>query len=926
MRPPIPRLLLAAVCVWLLLSASPPQAAHPQPAPDGIARLLQKLEQVLRAGDAARYLDLLASDADIGAAAPFAQAVVRPGATRVVVRERDRAQLAPVRGGEGYRLAVDVFTEFQRTARLATWSLDVVRNAPTVNGADEWAIKAQEVISSFGALYKLALGPRQYAATNLVLTAEDLELRLPEGSVFTAETEDGPTALVLLGRGQMVFRPTPRTEREQVRIFARSDTIDTAFTAAFVRVSPVALQGHIARGTMIERRPDANDAKAAAEMFREDNGKSFSVNLGDLTSEAWSLVPGSADFLAEVHSGRFGVLTYARSIHEAEDISLFDRAQKRNISVYASLRKLAQRGFFYDDADLRDYEIIHYDIEASLDPMRQTVEGITRLTVRTRAATLNTLTLSLAESLAIQSVVSREFGRLVAIRVYNQNSFIVNLPKAVPKDTILGLAITYRGRVAPQAIDREAIVLGAPQGQEQEIDEQSPVLLEPSYLYSNRSFWYPQSQTSFATATLRLKVPGSYACVASGDPNPATAEAMSKSATSGTELVFRALQPLRYLSVLITRLLPVRSQLVGARIDEAGADRDLVLRSGVFYRDIELASFASPRMRGRALALTDRASDILRFYASLIGDCPYPTLTLATVERELPGGHSPAYLAVVSQPVLSTRYEWRSDPTSFADFPEFFLAHEIAHQWWGQAVGWKNYHEQWLSEGLAQYFAALYAERLRGKAVFDGIVRRLQQWAVKKSSEGPVYLGYRIGHVKRDGQLFRAIIYNKSAAVLHMLRRLLGDDAFFRGLRRFYQEWRFRQAGSDDLRRALEAESHRSLVRFFDRWIYDSRLPRLRFSWVTDRDGATDRETVLLRFEQIGDLFDVPVTVTLNYANQSPVDIVVPVTDAVTEMQIPLEGRLRSVDVNRDRAAVATIDKRTSPRSPATGGSPPGAQ
>ena len=53
--------------------------------------------------------------------------------------------------------------------------------------------------------------------------------------------------------------------------------------------------------------------------------------------------------------------------------------------------------------------------------------------------------------------------------------------------------------------------------------------------------------------------------------------------------------------------------------------------------------------------------------------------------------------------MLSSRLDWRSDPTSFADFPEFFLAHEIAHQWWGQAVTWDRYRDQWLSEGVADY-------------------------------------------------------------------------------------------------------------------------------------------------------------------------------------------------------------------------------
>jgi len=920
------RLPLFALCASLALSASPAarQTARPrlpaaprtpspasrlpaqQPAPDGIGLLLQKIEQAIRSGDAAGYEELLVAGGSV-AAAKFTASMMRPGITRVVVRERDRAPLGGVGASRGYRLAVDVFCEYGRRARLSTWSVDVIRKGPAAGGdgtTDEWAIRAYDAITSFTALYNLALGPREFGAKNLVLTAEDFELRLPDGGVFVAETDEGPTVLVLVGRGQIVFRPRPFAEREQVRIFAGSDTVDTGFSAAFVRVSPAALQSHIARGTMIERPVNPADAKLAAEVFRADSGKSFGVSMGDLSAEAWSLVPGTADFLAEVHTKRFGVLTYSRSAHEAEDINLFDRAKRRNISLYASPQRLVQRGVFYDDDDDRDYEVLDHDIEASLDPPRQMISGIGRITIKVRAPSVTTLTFKLNESLAVDSVVSREFGRVVSMRVVNQNTFLVNLPKSVSKGTILAFTVVYHGRIAAQFIDREAVSVASRQQLYEETDE--PVPVEPSYLYSNRNYWYPQGETNgYATATLRIRVPGGYACVASGDPDPATADAMAKSA-SDTQFVFRALQPVRYLSVLVTRLLPVRSQVV------AGADapdRDGVPRSGVFYPNVELRSFASPRMRGRASPLADRAGDILRFYASLVGDCPYPTLTLALVERELPGGHSPAYLAVVSQPILQTPYDWRGDPTSFPQFPEFFLAHEIAHQWWGQAVGWKNYHEQWLSEGLAQYFAALYAERIRGKDVFDDIVRRMQSWAVKKSAEGPVYLGYRIGHVKRDPQLFRAVVYNKSAVVLHMLRRLVGDEAFFRGLRRFYQDWRFRNAGTDDLRRAFEAESHRSLLRFFEQWIYDSRLPRVKFSSRTERDAATGRSVIVLRFEQTGDIFDLPVTVTLDYAGRPPVDVVVPVTEAVTETRVPLEGTLRSVGVNRDQAAVAKIDK-----------------
>ena len=84
-----------------------------------------------------------------------------------------------------------------------------------------------------------------------------------------------------------------------------------------------------------------------------------------------------------------------------------------------------------------------------------------------------------------------------------------------------------------------------------------------------------------------------------------------------------------------------------------------------------------------------------------------------------------------------TALTWRNDPAAFDRFPDFFLAHELAHQWWGQAVGWRNYHEQWLSEGFAQYFAALYAQHQRGDGVFAGVLRQMRRWAMSESDQGP---------------------------------------------------------------------------------------------------------------------------------------------------------------------------------------------
>jgi hypothetical protein len=319
---------------------------------------------------------------------------------------------------------------------------------------------------------------------------------------------------------------------------------------------------------------------------------------------------------------------------------------------------------------------------------------------------------------------------------------------------------------------------------------------------------------------------------------------------------------------------------------------------------ITLAIDANKRQeqRGRDALLT--GAEILRFYSSIIGDVPYDTFTVAMVEHDLPGGHSPGYFAVLNNPLPTTPFTFRNDPASFNDFPEFFLAHEIAHQWWGQAVGWKNYHEQWLSEGFAQYFAALYARERRGEPAYRSVLRTLRRWAQDQSDQGPVSLGYRLGHVRGDQRVFRALVYNKGAMVLHMLRRFVGEDAFLRGLRRFYTEQRFRKAGTDDLRKAMEAESGRDLDRFFSRWIFDTALPRVRMTT------AVDGDTLRIRYEQQGDTFDVPVTVTLQYADGRSEEVVVLVTDATGEHTVQLAGALRSVDVNDDSGALGSFEKR----------------
>jgi hypothetical protein len=919
------------VLLFVALSVSPALAGQvsvraTDPEELSLQAFLEAVETSISTMDRARWLELLSFSADRDSATEFFDAMVPQGITRVVVKQRDRTALQGALPGEGYRLMVEVFIETGPRGRIATWRLDIRRPRGDDLGRQPWRITAQDRLASIEGLHRLALHPeKQFAARNLVLRAVDFQLRLPSGDVFVAETPEGVTAMVLIGDGTMAFEPAPKEERGQLKLFAGTESLETPFTTAFVRISPFEFEQRIDSAMLEPVAFDARVHRRGVEVFEDGAPKSFNLDLSDLSREMWSLLPQPGDFVAEVRTRRFDYLTYARSSGEAEDVTVFQRGRRRNIAAYASEQKLQSRGRFFDEDDLVDYDVLDYDIDASFYPDRGWMEGRTRMRVRVKAHMMGVLTLRFAETLNVSSVVSDEFGRLLFLRVRNQNAVLVNLPQPVARDFPLTLTIDYAGRLERQRIQDESVLRTS------QPDAIPFVPAEPKWLFSNRNYWYPQNQVSdYATARVRLSVPSDYHVVSSGildGGSPMTAPSVPVEGSSRViprvTYAFTTPQPVRYLAVLISKMSRVDAATVALDLEITAPPSADMRGASTLQQQVnrlhamatapppvggrntmQLSVDATRRQEARGRDAIVTAADILRLYASLTGDAPYGALTLAMVEDQLPGGHAPGYFAMINNPPPVSAFNWRNDPATFQGFPEFFLAHELAHQWFGQAVGWKNYHEQWLSEGFAQYLAALYARDRRGEDAFRDVLRQFRRWAIEDSDQGPVYLGYRLGHIKGESRVFRALVYNKGAAVLHMLRRLIGDEAFFGGLRQFYASYRFTKAGTDDFRKSMEAASKRDLNRFFERWIYDNAIPRLRFS------SAVDGQELIVRFEQSGDIFDVPVTVGVTYSDGKTAEFVVAVTDATTEARFPLTGTLRSVEPNIDNAAVAHFDRR----------------
>jgi peptidase M1-like protein len=881
------RLRTTIACVCFIAASAHTRALQPS-RPDGIERLVAAVEQAIDAADAGRLRAMVTRDAPADHVTDFVAAMTEPAVSSATVKERDRT----VTDTGTIRVLVEILTDRNAEGSVSAWRLDLV---PSRSADPPWLIADVERLTVVSGLYRLSLDPAtEFDVHQLTIRAPDLSLTLPSGRAFIAKSAEGPTAMVLLGRGRAEFAPKPEAERGQLRIFSGSEKLRMDFGAVFLRMNPSEYLQKVGTGTLTPRAVDGSELQRARGLFNVYLPQTFALDLGDLSTARWSLVPSAGDFVAEIMTRKYGPLTYARSMSEPEDISFFDRRGRRNIAVYASEAKLASRGRFYSEDDHVDFEVTHYDVDVSFAPDRLWVEGTARLSVRLRSALTSTLTLRLAEPLVVRSVSSPQFGRLLHLRVIGQNDVLVGFPGAFATTGEFDVIVTYGGRLPPQPLDREAI--GAQQERQQrDLPQQEQIVIppEPQYVYSNRSYWYPQANvTQYATANLTLTVPGDMDVVASGTERgePQIVPPAPGQQHPRRRFVFEAASPARYLACAISRL-------------QAGPATTIAIPGTA--RSLRVSVVSNSRQASRARQVSEKIGDMLSFYAGLMKDAPYGSFELALMESDLPGGHSPPYFAIVNDPMPTSRFVWSNDPVAFQDYPSFFLAHEVAHQWWGQGVGWKNYHEQWISEGFAQYFAAMYAEHERGPDTLTGVLRQMRRWAIEMSPQGPVYLGYRLGHIRSDGRVFRALVYNKGAMVLHMLRRFVGDESFFAGLRDFYETWRYTKAGTDDFRAAMEKASGRPLERFFERWIYGDHIPSVRFT-----SAADDSRNLRLRFEETGDeIFDLPVTVTVTYTDGHSDDIVVALSEKTTERSIPLRGTVRSVEVNRDGAALARFVK-----------------
>jgi aminopeptidase N len=465
----------------------------------------------------------------------------------------------------------------------------------------------------------------------------------------------------------------------------------------------------------------------------------------------------------------------------------------------------------------RDYHDSHLLLRLSVDWPLRLISGTVTHTITPLRAGLTTLTFDAGDGLKIHSCAVD--GATVAFK-HQQDMLTLTLSKPMPRDVAATVVIDYYTDAAPNGRNGAG---GFTQGFK---------WIEPSKFDPERvaGFW-TQGETT-----------GNHEWVPLYDyPNDKLTSEVYVTVPQGWFVVGNG--------VLVDTTRTPEGQTYHWKMDQPFSTYLLSLAGGEMdvaydqWRDVPLI-YAVPHGAGDTIPTSfGDTKDMLTFFSDRIGvKYPWPKYAQTAVFDFGGGMENVSATTLVQETLIGPRDEpWSMDSLN---------SHELAHQWFGDLVTCRDWGHIWLNEGFATFFQQLYTEHHDGKDAYD----RERQNALRDylfESEGFHFPGFVTQGYKRPiateryanaDAMFDRHSYEKAGLVLHMLRRRMGDDAFFASLHHYLDKFGHGNAVTDDLIGALQESSGQNLKPFFDQWVYKPGHPVIACDWQWD---AKTKQTIL---------------------------------------------------------------------------------
>ena len=719
---------------------------------------------------------------------------------------------------------------------------------------------------------------RVYKIREASLDRAKLHISLDDGTIAFTEAVDGHiTGAFFVGYGEVLVIPPNEMERESVSWFTGSAILEETFSTAYLRFND---------DVFAELEPflrPAEDGEAFASQWNStvrnlaaDDALRLLLGYSDSLPGAGSAAPPPADQMlhAIVSGNKFGCfdLRYDSLLEEQIRVGQHKQANGEDYyDVWTSFAvplpsaRASSATRDPDETPNAEFEITRFKIQTEVRPVKE-FEAKATLEITARQRTRRALLFELSRMLEVRQV--RADGKSVEF-IHNQ--------------------AVEGSHLAKQGNDVVAVILARPleRGQKTELtfDYAGSVLSEAAngLLYvGNRGTWYPNVGFAMASFDLEFRYPEGWTLVATGHRTQlktAGGEQISSWVTdrpvpiAGFNLGKYSAAVSHAGKVTITTYATANVERGFPGTAPATDSLPAILpdpRNPSFPRILPLKPNQTAPSPTENLQMVGTASArAIEFYERYFGVYPFSELAIT----QLPGMVSqgwPGLIFLSSYAFLSPEEQSRLEPDAVRRLlSQQVIAHETAHQWWGDLIIWNGYRDQWVFEGLANYSALMLLES-HDREKFHQIMQAYRDQLLAKNDKGlplgdagPVTLGYRLSSSQFPGA-YEPICYGRGTWLFHMLRTMMrdseagtaaetpaerGSEPFVRALRKLTKDYADKSISTpalldvfaSEMPESLRFEGHKSLDWFYESWINGKAIPlfNLRDLKFTDHGKAT---------------------------------------------------------------------------------------
>ena len=805
--------------------------------------------------------------------------------------------------------------------RLILWPLALLLVGST--------LQAQTAKERFDGLLTTRLDPQQcFRVRDVFLEREELKLYLTDGHLIFAEQYRGRDIAALFVKTEpndtaeiLVIPPTTR-ERQSVARYTGETVLNERFTNVmmlFTDNTAELLRASIERSEQSE--PDFETGERLAKRWTPVMKNLIEgVSLRTLTDIVADAPAEQGFFAAALGGGRLGRFDAVVDPRLQQSVALGQ-------TIYRNQRRFYDTWTQFDGRSFREGKrqpqtagamLENYSIDVTFRP-DLSMEVVTEVDLVTQADEQQAFVMQLSKNLRVTELLIDsepadylQHGQATGSNRLGQATVFLVLPEKANLGDRFRLKFRYEGTVVSDAGN-------------------------DVYLVESRATWYPRAEPTFSHYEMRFNWPAPMDLAATGTLVESGEGDGIRSAVYRTEnpILLAGFNLGRYVSA--TRqvdgyeIKALANRRVETRLEPKPPPAVILMPPQQPGRRRRPSSLATPlpvvvprtprvtvQPADRVETVADESADTFRFFLDKFG----PPLTSHVTISPIPGQFGQGFPGLVYASTLS--YFQPGDPPLRAKsqeekvfYSQLLRPHEISHQWWGNTLAATHSADTWLLEALATYSSLLYLEHKSGRDALDRELRLFRDHLLLKNergdtieSAGPVVLDNRLRSAKFPGA-YRAVVYGKGAWIIHMLRGVIGDEAFFALLRGLLERNSGDTVTTDDFRQQVAGVApsgfgDEELVNFFEQWVYGTGIPTLSVDFEQRKVSGGHELLVSLNQAGVPEHFvtRVPVEITLEsgavlrryeYTNGSRTQIPVSLENKATRVVIDPEDLLLAV-------------------------------